>query len=317
MHTFAILEEDMSVFIMLCLIMIRKMYSKNIMVSSVILFGSTGSIGKSLKKNIDLGMNLITIGREGSNVEIQCNMDSYKDIARCMRECIAENECAIVVSCLGARHAIDCDRVDGDMNCNIVRACEEMNEGVITRFVLLSGACVDNPKIPLQHAKIRSENALIDSGIEYCIFRPTCFFKCFQRMWDRACDGKKIYVIGKGDYTTFGPMDEKDVAKAMIEYGLDVSKNRNSIIYLDGEEQYNAKSIANELQKDNVKHIPFWFVNGFQWLSGWILPKKIHETIKLVIYYNSVQMNLENANRCVKLKNGTALSYFNRQTEMT
>jgi divinyl chlorophyllide a 8-vinyl-reductase len=288
------------------------------MVLKVILFGSTGSVGYQIKMQLisksKSKYDVITIGRDDSDVEIQCNMKSYDEIKRCMKECVLDNEEIIVISCLGGRNASDCEEVDGDMNCNIINASKCFSN--IKRFILLSGACVDNPKIPLQYAKIRAENALMNSGINYTIFRPTCYYKCFHSMWEKVNKNKKVYVIGNGEYTRFGPMDERDVASAMIEYGM--RETKNDVIYLDGEKQYTAKSIANELSSndsdsDNVKHVPYWFVRGVEWIGGYILPTKIYETIRLIVYYNLYQMNIDNVDRCIKLDNKNALSYFEKE----
>lgn len=44
-------------------------------------------------------------------------------------------------------------------------------------FVLLSAICVQKPLLEFQHAKLKLEAAIRESGLSYSIVRPTAFFK--------------------------------------------------------------------------------------------------------------------------------------------
>ncbi len=44
-------------------------------------------------------------------------------------------------------------------------------------FVLLSAICVQKPLLEFQHAKLKLEAAIQESGLSYSIVRPTAFFK--------------------------------------------------------------------------------------------------------------------------------------------
>ncbi len=44
-------------------------------------------------------------------------------------------------------------------------------------FVLLSAICVQKPLLEFQHAKLKLEAEIQNSGLTYSIVRPTAFFK--------------------------------------------------------------------------------------------------------------------------------------------
>lgn len=184
----------------------------------------------------------------------------------------------IVLSCIGARSGDkkDCDAVDADLNILLLDKIRPSH-----KYVLLSGACVETPKIPLQFSKLKSENALIDSGIPYTIVRPTCYYKCFVRMLSRP----KINTLSEG--VDFYPIDGDDLAKELINICADSATN--NIISIGGDKKYNMLSIANEIGPNSA-----WNPKYFRWLQHIpFLPEKLKNTLDTVMYYNDNEMKFD------------------------
>ena len=121
----------------------------------------------------------------------------------------------IVISCLACRSGIakDFDDIDYKATLNVLNAAIENGT---KQFILLSAICVRKPDLPLQLAKLKMEDALIRSGINYTIVRPTAYFWVFDAQTRNIEKGKPGFLIGPGDQAHHNPIAKEDLAKFMV-----------------------------------------------------------------------------------------------------
>lgn len=137
-----------------------------------------------------------------------------------------------VVSCLASRsgEAEDAWAIDCRAHLDALAAAREAGAG---HFVLLSAICVQKPRLAFQHAKLAFEEALIASGLDYSIVRPTAYFKSLSGQIARVKAGKPFLVFGDGELTACKPISDADLA-AYIADCLSDDARRNRILPIGG-----------------------------------------------------------------------------------
>jgi divinyl chlorophyllide a 8-vinyl-reductase len=100
-------------------------------------------------------------------------------------------------------------------------------------MVLLSAICVQKPRLAFQHAKLAFERALVASGVDYSIVRPTAYFKSLAGQVRRVQGGKPFLVFGDGTLTACKPIADEDLADFMADC-LDDDAKRNRILPIGG-----------------------------------------------------------------------------------
>lgn len=123
--------------------------------------------------------------------------------------------CDAVVSCIASRTGTprDAERADFQANQALLALAEASR---IDRFILLSAICVQRPRLAFQHAKLKFERLLADSGLNYTIIRPTAFFKSLSGQFERVKRGKPFLVFGNGALTACKPISERDLAAYLV-----------------------------------------------------------------------------------------------------
>jgi len=137
-----------------------------------------------------------------------------------------------VVSCLASRSgaAADAWAIDHAAHLDALAAAREAG---VRHFVLLSALCVQKPTLAFQHAKLAFEAALIDSGLDYSIVRPTAYFKSLSGQIARVKAGKPFLVFGDGELTACKPISDADLG-AFIAGCLSAEDRRNKILPIGG-----------------------------------------------------------------------------------
>ncbi len=122
----------------------------------------------------------------------------------------------VVVSCIASRTgtAKDSWAVDYQANLHLLQVATVLGVG---HFVLLSAICVQKPRLAFQHAKLKFEAALADSGVGYSIVRPTAFVKSITGQIQRIRDGRPYLVFGDGELTACKPISQIDLARFMVD----------------------------------------------------------------------------------------------------
>jgi divinyl chlorophyllide a 8-vinyl-reductase len=117
-----------------------------------------------------------------------------------------------VVSCLASRTGAPKDAwaIDHQAHLNVLQAAQAAG---VAQFILLSAICVQKPLLAFQHAKLAFEKALVESGLNYAIVRPTAFFKSLSGQFERVRQGKPFLLFGNGTLTACKPISDADLAQ--------------------------------------------------------------------------------------------------------
>lgn len=176
----------------------------------IALAGATGTIGKAtLKRLVQLGYTVKPLSRDDVSSAVQCQ----QALALKTRE--TGEPVQAVISCMASRtgQADDAWAVDYQANANLLSAA---NECGVRSFILLSAICVQKPRLAFQHAKLKFEQQLKVSGLNYSIVRPTAFFKSLSGQLTRVKKGGPFYVFGNGKLTFCKPISDDDLAEFIV-----------------------------------------------------------------------------------------------------
>lgn len=131
----------------------------------------------------------------------------------------------VLVSCMASRTGAPRDAWAVDHQAH-VQALEAGRQAGVSQMVLLSAICVQKPLLGFQQAKLAFEQTLIDSGLNYCIVRPTAFFKSLAGQLQRLRQGKPFLVFGDGQLTACKPISDRDLAQFLADCIEDESRHR-------------------------------------------------------------------------------------------
>ena len=225
----------------------------------VVLFGSTGNLGKEIAKElIAQGYDLTVVVR---------NEVKAKSLSGITKKCIIADVCNkkmlehildnvdIVVSALGKsvspndKSKPTFNEVDFWANSNIL---SEATKGGVKKFVYIS-AFHSEKYLHLEYFKVHHDfsELLKKSGIDYSIIKPPAIFSAFIDMIEMARKGQLVNV-GTGDKKT-NPIFEGDLAKIAV----DSIKQSNSTIEAGGKTIYTRRQLNEiiQIQVDNRKKI--------------------------------------------------------------
>jgi len=186
--------------------------------TTVLVVGATGYIGNAVVAGaVRRNHDVIAVARslktdhqfEGAEVVV-ADVSDPVSIAKAFNRKID-----IVISCLACRSGLprDFDDIDYKATLNVLNAA--LANGT-KQFILLSAICVRKPDLPLQLAKLKMEDALIRSGIDYTIVRPTAYFWVFDAQTRNIENGKPGFLIGTGDQARHNPIAREDLAEFMV-----------------------------------------------------------------------------------------------------
>jgi uncharacterized protein YbjT (DUF2867 family) len=218
----------------------------------VILFGSTGNLGKEIAKElVKQGYDLTIVVRNENKAKALsdittkyiiadvCNKETLTDICR------GQN---IVVSALGKSVSPNdhskptFSEVDLLANSNIL--IEAKRTG-IEKFVYVSAFHAEK-YLHLEYFRVHHDfsELLKNSNIDFSIIKPPAIFSGFIDMIAMAKKGQLI-TIGKGDKKT-NPIYEGDLAKIVV----DAIGQKNSIIEAGGKMIYSRRQLNEIIQKE-------------------------------------------------------------------
>jgi divinyl chlorophyllide a 8-vinyl-reductase len=138
------------------------------------------------------------------------------DAAAVARDGLRGERFDVLVSCLASRTGVPRDAwaIDHQAQLQVLRAAQDAGVGQV---VLLSAICVQKPLLAFQHAKLAFEAALIASGLDYSIVRPTAFFKSLSGQVDRVQSGRPFLVFGDGTLTACKPIADEDLGDYLAD----------------------------------------------------------------------------------------------------
>lgn len=267
---------------------------------TVLIIGATGYIGSAVvHESVRQGYDVIAVTRspakegqfDGAEV-IVADVSDPASVAKMFNRKID-----VVISCLATRSGLpkDFDDIDYKATLNVLNAAQASGTN---KFILLSAICVRKPDLPLQLAKLKMEDALIRSGIDYTIVRPTAYFWVFEAQTRMIVKGKPGYVIGKGDQACHNPIAKEDLAEFMVG-SISNSERKDRIFILGGPEvPENIVTYKEALlmvfesmgKEPKIISIPSWVLTGvvrITWFIGLFVRKigVFSEFLKIVHYY--------------------------------
>ena len=267
---------------------------------TVLIVGATGYIGSAVvAESVRQGYDVIAITR---SLKTDCQFDGAEVVLADVTDPVSIAEAFnrkidVVISCLACRSGLarDFDEIDYKTTLNILNAAKENGTG---KFILLSAICVRKPDLPLQLAKLKMEDALIRSGIDYTIIRPTAYFWVFDAQTRMIENGKPGYLIGTGDQACHNPIAKEDLAEFMVGC-IGSSEHQNRIFIIGGPEvpdntvtyRDSLMMIFESMGKEpKLVSIPGWLLTAVIRITGFIglFFRKIgvfSEFLKIVYYY--------------------------------
>jgi divinyl chlorophyllide a 8-vinyl-reductase len=205
----------------------------------IFMLGATGTIGRATHAAlVKRGHEVVCFARPGSAPDAdrqgpsEWRYGDVTDIAALRRDGFRGEKFDILLSCMASRtgNAKDAWAIDYQAH---MHALECAKAAGVTHVVLLSAICVQKPKLAFQQAKLAFEKALMASGIDYSIIRPTAFFKSLSGQVERVQNGKPFLLFGDGTLTACKPISDGDLASYLAET-VDLPDRRNSILSIGG-----------------------------------------------------------------------------------
>ena len=267
---------------------------------TVLIVGATGYIGSAVvAESVRQGHDVIAVTRSQQNDSqfdgaevVLADVTDPASIAK-----VFDRKIDVVISCLACRSGLaqDFDAIDYKATLNILNAALENGTG---KFILLSAICKRSPALPLQLAKLKMEDALIRSGIDYTIVRPTAYFWVFDVQTRMIAKGKPGYLIGSGEQAHHNPIAKEDLAEFMVS-SIDNSERKNRMFIIGGPEvpeniityKDSLMMIFESLGKEpKLVSIPGWLLTAVIRITGFIglFSRKIgvfSEFLKVLYYY--------------------------------
>ncbi len=203
----------------------------------VLLLGATGTIGRAAAVGlIARGHAVTAIVRPGRDPVLCDGIDlrhaDVTDPASLARDGIRGDRFDALVSCLASRTGAPADAWAIDHRAHL-GALDAARTAGVRHFVLLSAICVQKPRLAFQQAKLAFEQALIGSGLDWTIVRPTAYFKSLAGQIARVRDGRPFLIFGDGRMTACKPVSDRDLA-AFLADCLDDPARRNRILPIGG-----------------------------------------------------------------------------------
>ncbi len=266
----------------------------------VLIVGATGYIGSAVvTESVRQGHDVIAVTRSLKN---DCQFDGAEVVLADVTDPVSiaevfKRKIDVVISCLACRSGLarDFDEIDYKATLHVLNAAKENGTG---KFILLSAICIRKPDLPLQLAKLKMEDALIRSGINYTIVRPTAYFWVFDAQTRMIANGKPGYLIGTGDQACHNPIAKEDLAEFMVGC-IGSSEHKNRIFIIGGPEvpdnivtyRDSLMMIFESMGKEpKLVSIPGWLLTAVIRITGSIglFSRKVgvfSEFLKIVVYY--------------------------------
>jgi uncharacterized protein YbjT (DUF2867 family) len=189
------------------------------MMERILVAGSTGYLGKFIVKNlIAKNMRPVALARSSEKLnEFQQDIDIFEaevTSASSLANCCDGVD--VVISSLGITRQKDgLSYMDVDYQANLNLLIEAKRSGV-KKFIYVSALHGDKLRqLKIFTAKEKFVKELRESGLDYCVVRPTGFFSDMTEFYNMANKGR-IYLFGNGEYKS-NPIHGDDLAKVCVD----------------------------------------------------------------------------------------------------
>jgi len=213
----------------------------------IFMLGATGTIGQAtVRALLKRGHEVVCFVRPRSGVGArmdalacerllpgaQLRFGEVCDAASLAQEGFRGERFDAWVSCLASRSGTPADAWAIDHRAHVQALAEAQRAGV-KKVVLLSAICVQKPQLAFQQAKLRFEQALIKSDLDYSIVRPTAFFKSLSGQVERVRRGQPYLLFGDGALTACKPISDTDLADYLADC-IDLRERSRRILPIGG-----------------------------------------------------------------------------------
>lgn len=167
--------------------------------------------------------------------------------------------------------------VDFKGNLNLL---EEAKEANVTKFIYTSVFNAEKMKdLKVIQAKLKFEEALKQSGLDYKIIYPNGFFSDMLE-YLRMAESGRGYIIGSGE-NLINPIHGKDLAKVCVN-AVDSGRNKINVGGPDILSHNKMIKLAFETvgKKEKISRIPVWLSNLFVGILRIFTPVKIYGPVE-------------------------------------
>ncbi len=213
----------------------------------ILMLGGTGTIGRAtVSALIARGHKVVCIARPKGGLDRKLTKEKTTKLLEGAEVCFGDAKDKVflekqvfgnhkfdtVVSCMASRSGEPKDAwaIDYQAHSDVLSLAKKSG---VKQMVLLSAICVQKPLLVFQHAKLKFEKELIESGLTYSIVRSTAYFKSLAGQIDRVKKGKSFLVFGDGTLTACKPISDSDLANYMADC-LEKSEQQNKILPIGG-----------------------------------------------------------------------------------
>ncbi len=202
----------------------------------IVVTGASGFIAKNLRKHLsEKNVDLISISRNDfKNFKSESKIISKNYDEKKLLHLIKNSDALIHLVGIGKQSVnSDYDAINAELTRHVVDLSKKAN---IKKIVYLSGLGV-SAKTTLGYfiSKYNAENFIVDSGLDYTVFRPSYIVgtdDMFTKYLKRQIKNGEIGIPGSGTYS-IQPIHISDVVKIIFESALQPKFN-NKIIDLVG-----------------------------------------------------------------------------------
>jgi uncharacterized protein YbjT (DUF2867 family) len=200
----------------------------------IVITGASGFIAKNLRKYLsENNIELISISRNDfKNFKCETKIISKNYEGKIFLKKIQNSDALIHLVGIGKQSInTDYDMINTELTTHIVNLSKKAK---IKKIVFLSGLGVSpNTSLGYFISKYNAEKQIIDSGLDYTIFRPSYVVgkdDLFSKNLKKQIKSGEIIIPGSGNYS-IQPIHVSDVVKVIFE---SVSKFNNKTIDLVG-----------------------------------------------------------------------------------
>lgn len=177
--------------------------------------------------------------------------------------------------------------VDYQANLNLL---EEARRSGVRKFIYVSVLHGEElTQLKICAAKEKFVRALVNSGMDYCIIRPTGYFSDMGEFYEMAEKGRG-FLLGNGMHK-MNPIHGEDLA----EVCADAIQSSNKEIQIGGPEVFTHRRIVSVAfqvsgRKEKITTIPYWLSRTLLWLLRIFSGSKVYGPIEFFMTVLSMDM---------------------------